>query len=261
MVYGFSTSDWGAQWETADLVETLAEAEITAVELHVGHAHKISPAMSPQLRSNLRDSFMDSNLTVIGCSLEAKLDVADQGDLMTQVDNIKQQIKLSHDIGGSGVTLKGGIFSTADSEIKDEAIEKTAELLKGLGSFAVGFGQEIRVEVAVDGSSESTLKVLKKADADNVRATLRLSHGEADPAEVEKVFKAYAPLLAQTVAIGSVESGNLGFDKLAALLVDVDYSGVIVLHGDLEEMPADITQGLVQQKGIWSRAVYTARKK
>ncbi|HEY2573117.1 MAG TPA: TIM barrel protein, partial [Verrucomicrobiaceae bacterium] len=146
--FGLCTYMWGAEWDVPTIIANLNQLEIRGVELRVEHAHKVEPVLSPEQRNKVRQQFEDGGIEVVGIGTNAQFDSPDPGKLITNVDLAKQYVKLSHDVGGSGVKVKPNNFHDKKEGIpREKTLEQIGKSLAELGDFALGFGQEIRLEV------------------------------------------------------------------------------------------------------------------
>jgi|GEM_PF-5675583 len=254
ITFGFSTADWGRDWDILLLIETLQEIGINQVELGEGHAHEISPALTPGQRTTRRDQFQEAGILVTGMQLTSKVTAEDEASIATLVDNLKQTIRLSHDVGGSGVRVNLG-----DLKGDTALIANTAKALKEMGEFAIGFGQEIRVEAwAGDTSLDDLVAVLKATNDDQVRIAFGVRNAEKGGEKVKEDFAKVQPYLGGVVLIETQPSSEAApFAALANLLVEADYDGRVVLT--TKAAAIDVKTDIVQQKTIWEQQIKKAR--
>lgn len=253
VMFGFSTVEWGKDWDLLQLVENVQEVGVRHVELAVDQANGVALAQTAEQRTSVREQLQDAELETLGLKTEV---IFGAGELEAVVEQTKQQLRLSHDIGGSGVRVKLG-------ELKGEAaaIAAVAKALSGLGEFAVGFGQEIRVEVeAGKGSVADAVKLLKEVNHDQVKAAFVLGSAEVSGKEVEETLKQLQGQLGSLVVIGLQEEAMAeAYDALAKWLVEVDFIGVVALSSKAEN--ADKSMAMGQQKVLWEQRMKKARTK
>ena len=143
--FGLVTYQWGKDWELITLLRNCAVAGVGGIELRTTHAHGVEPSLSKTEREDVRRAFADSNVICLGPGSNERFDHPDGGTLKAAIERTKEFIRLSHDIGGSGVKVKPNDFHP---EIpREKTIEQIGKSLGELADYALGFGQEIRLEV------------------------------------------------------------------------------------------------------------------
>lgn len=256
--YGLVTYQWGADWPLPDLLANCEQAGVLGVELRVEHTHAVSPALNAAQREEVRARFEDSPVEVLGMGTNCAFHSPDAGELKGQLALARDFVKLSHDIGGSGVKVK------PDKLPKDVPVERTLEqigrALAELGDHALGFGQEIRLEVHGDVTDLGRIRtVMDIADRPNVRVCWNSNKPDLDGAGLAANFAKVADFLGQTVHVHEVGEGDYPYDKLAELLVGVDYAGWVLLEASSK--PADRVAALAEQKKRFLDLVNQARAK
>src|SRR5688500_2594004 len=108
--FGLVTYMWGAEWDLPTLLKNCREAEVLGVELRTTHKHGVEPALVPQAREDVRNQFADSGITLVGLGSNERFDHPDPEALAKAVEATKEFIRLSHDVGGSGVKVKPDSF-------------------------------------------------------------------------------------------------------------------------------------------------------
>jgi sugar phosphate isomerase/epimerase len=254
MTFAFSTSEWGSGWDLLQLLENLETAGVKQVELGAGHAHGIAPVLGPDERTGLREQLEEAGVAVVGMRGDVAFDAVDKGALATSIDQVKQLVRLGHDVGGSGVRVRLG-----DLKGDEALIEQTATVLRELGDFALGFGQEIRVEVqAGSGNMADLVAVLKAVNHDQVRAAFGVGNAALTAKGVEEEFKQVKDYLGSVVLVDVQQEGDVeAYDTLAKLLVEVDFEGRVLLTTKAEV--GDAVSATGRQKVLWEQRLKKAR--
>ena len=143
--FGLVTYMWGADWDLPTLLKNCKKTGVLGVELRTTHAHKVEPDLDEAGREKVRNLFADSGVTFVGIGSDERFDNPDPAKVKAAIEKTKQFIRLSHDIGGSGVKVKPDKFY--DNVPHEKTIEQIGKALNELGEFAAGFGQQIRLEV------------------------------------------------------------------------------------------------------------------
>lgn len=256
--FGLVTYMWGADWDLPTLIKNCEAAKVLGVELRIEHAHKVDVSLTPEQRWDVRGRFADSQVKLLGMGTNFEFHSPDEAELKKNIAGAKEYIKLSHDIGGTGVKVKPNALP------KDVPVEKTlaqiGKALAELGDYALGFGQQIRLEV--HGKETSDLghnrTIMEAAARDNVRVCWNSNPDDLTGEGIEANFAKVKDFLGQTVHIREVNEGDYPYDKLAKLLVEADYEGYVCLEARTK--PEDRVKALAEQRELFMKLVSTARQ-
>jgi sugar phosphate isomerase/epimerase len=259
--FGLVTYQWGKDWDIPTIIQNCSAAKVTGVELRVEHKHNVTPDLTPAQRAEVRRQFEDAPVKLLGMGTNFEFHSAKADEVRKNIDGAKAFIKLSHDIGGTGVKVKPNALP------KDVPVEKTlvqiGKALAELGDHALGFGQEIRLEV--HGKDTSLLPNIKTimdacADAENVRVCWNSNDTDLEGEGIEANFAMVKDRLAHVTHIRGVSlAPNYPFPKLAKLLVEADYEGHVCLEA--AKLPAgDIVAALAEQRELFMNLITEARK-
>jgi sugar phosphate isomerase/epimerase len=256
--FGLVTYMWGADWDLPTLIKNCETAKVLGVELRIEHAHKVDVSLTPEQRKEVRGRFADSQVKLLGMGTNFEFHSPDEAVLKKNIAGAKEYIKLSHDIGGTGVKVKPNALP------KDVQVEKTlvqiGKALAELGDYALGFGQQIRLEV--HGKETSDLghnrTIMETAARDNVRVCWNSNPDDLAGEGIEANFAKVKDFLGQTVHIREVNEGDYPYDKLAKLLVEADYEGFVCLEARTK--PEDRVKALAEQRDLFMQLVTQARR-
>jgi sugar phosphate isomerase/epimerase len=256
--FGLVTYMWGADWDLPTLIKNCETAKVLGVELRIEHAHKVDVSLTQEQRKEVRGRFADSQVKLLGMGTNFEFHSPDEAVLKKNIAGAKEYIKLSHDIGGTGVKVKPNALP------KDVQVEKTlvqiGEALAELGDYALGFGQQIRLEV--HGKETSDLghnrTIMETAARDNVRVCWNSNPDDLAGEGIEANFAKVKDFLGQTVHIREVNEGDYPYDKLAKLLVEADYEGFVCLEARTK--PEDRVKALAEQRDLFMQLVTQARR-
>ncbi len=258
--FGLCTYMWGADLDVPALITTLEKAKILGVELRVEHAHNVSPKLTPAEREEVRKRFEASPVDVVGMGTNFEFHSADADEVKKNIAGAKEYIKLSHDIGGSGVKVKPNGLA------KDVPVEKTlaqiGAALAELGDYSLGFGQEIRLEV--HGKETAKLDhiatIMKAADRDNVRVCWNSNAEDLAGEGLDANFAKVREHLGHTTHIRGATVPDYPWDKLAKLLVAADYEGWVLLEAHGKRPDGEAAAVLGAQRDAFMKLVSDARK-
>ncbi|MBL9131135.1 MAG: TIM barrel protein [Verrucomicrobiaceae bacterium] len=258
--FGLVTYQWGKDWDIPTIIQNCAAAKVSGVELRVEHKHNVTPDLTPQQRAEVRRQFEDTPVKLLGMGTNFEFHSPDPAVVAKNIEGAKAFIKLSHDIGGTGVKVKPNALP------KDVPAEKTlvqiGKALGELGEYAIGFGQEIRLEVhGKDTSLLTNVKTIMDAcaDAENVRVCWNSNDTDLEGEGIEANFALVKDRLGHTTHIRGVGQAKYPFDKLAKLLVEADYEGHVCLEA--AKLPeGDIVAALAKERELFMALVLEARK-
>ena len=166
--FGLVTYMWGADWDLPTLLANCKKTNVLGVELRTTHAHKVEPDLNDKQRAKWPPRFADSGVTCVGIGSDERLCNPDPAVHKKAIEKSKEFIRLSHDIGGSGVKVQAERFSSADVP-HEKTIEQIGKALNELGEYAAGFGQQMRLEVHGKCAELPTIKaIMDVATNDNV---------------------------------------------------------------------------------------------
>lgn len=256
--FGLVTYQWGKDWDIPTIIQNCSAAKVTGVELRVEHKHNVTPDLTPAQRAEVRRQFEDAPVKLLGMGTNFEFHSANADEVRKNIDSAKAFIKLSHDIGGTGVKVKPNALP------KDVPEEKTlvqiGRALAELGDHALGFGQEIRLEVHGKDTSElpRVKKIMDAAARDNVRVCWNSNPTDLNGAGLEGNFALVQTYLGHTVHIRGADQHDYPIEKLVKLLVSADYEGHVCLES--HEMPkGDPVAALTDQRERFMKMVMDAR--
>src|SRR3982074_1891035 len=106
MQLGLVTYMWGAEWDVPTLIKNLETVGFGGVELRTEHKHGVEPSISKREREEVAKQFANSGVRLVGLGSNCDYHSPDPAALKKQIELTKAFIRLSHDVGGSGVKVK-----------------------------------------------------------------------------------------------------------------------------------------------------------
>ena len=103
--YGLVTYQWAKDWDLPTLIENCATAKVLGVELRTTHKHGVEPNLTGDERADVRKRFADSPVKFLGIGSNERYDSPDLATVKQAIEATKAFIELSHDVGGSGVSM------------------------------------------------------------------------------------------------------------------------------------------------------------
>ncbi|MBK7979113.1 MAG: TIM barrel protein [Ignavibacteriae bacterium] len=253
MKLGLVTYQWGKDWDIPTLIKNCELAEIYGVELRVEHAHGVSIELNKEQRLEVRREFADSKVRIIGMGTNQQFDYPDQTELKKSIETAKDFVKLSYDIGGSGVKVKPNGFH---NEVpREKTIEQIGKSLNELGKFAEGFNQQIRLEVHGKETQElpNIKAIMDIADCKNVKVCWNSNPEDLIGKGLDYNFNLVKDRLGDTVHVRELNLNDYPYKELMRLLINKNYKGWILLECRTE--PEDKVKALIDQRRYWEKLI------
>jgi sugar phosphate isomerase/epimerase len=224
IAYGLVTYMWGAEWDLPTLLENCKKAGALGVELRTTHAHKVEPNLNDQQRSEVARRFADSGVTCVGIGSDERMCHPDPAKLKQAIEKSKEFVRLSHDIGGSGVKVKPNDFHPGVPP--EKTIEQIGKALNELGEYAAGFGQQIRLEVHGKCAELPTIKkIMDVATNENVVVCWNSNKVDLQGDGLEKNFHLVRPRFGATLHVREFTAPDYPWQELFNLLVKTKWEG------------------------------------
>ena len=257
MKLGMVTYQWGKDWDIPTLIKNLTAAEIRGVELRVDHAHGVSLSLSKEERKEVRRKFRDSHIEIVGLGTNQQFDFPDRAKLLESVEITKEFIRLSHDIGGSGIKVKPNQFHAGVP--KSRTVEQIGRSLSQLAQYAVDYGQQIRLEVHGEETQEieNIRAIMDVADHPNATVCWNCNPEDLHGSGIERNFNLLKDRFGDTCHVRELDDPSYPYQTLMNLLVGMNYKGWILLECRTD--PADKVSALIGQRKIWEGMVEKAK--
>lgn len=254
---GFVTYQWGKDWDISTIIQNLPKAEINGVELRVDHAHGVTNDLSKEKRKEIKKKFRDSPVEIVGMGTNQQFDYPDRKKLVESIETTMKYIKLSNDIGGSGVKVKPNQFHEAVP--KSRTIEQIGRSLNQLGTYGADFGQQVRLEVHGKGTQEidNIKAIMDVADHPNVKICWNCNPEDLKGNGLEDNFNLLKDRLGDTCHVRELDDHSYPYQQLISLLVKMNYKGWILF--EFRTDPADKVAALISQRKIMEWMVEKAK--
>lgn len=155
--FGLCTYLWGRDWTLPELIANCEKTAFLGVELRTQHKHGVEAGLDAAARREVKKRFADSPVTCVGPGCNWQFHQPDEARFKKNIAGAKASVRLSRDIGGTGVKVKPNAL--VKGEEQEKTVARIAAGLNEVGRFAADHGQEIRVEV--HGRGTSSLPVMK----------------------------------------------------------------------------------------------------
>ncbi|GAB3166929.1 sugar phosphate isomerase/epimerase family protein [Telluribacter humicola] len=259
MKLGMVTYLWGKDMDVPTLIKSCSASGIGGVELRVDHAHGVMPGLSAAERKEVKKKFADSPVKIVGMGTNQQYDSPDQVKLRDSIEKTKEFVRLSADIGGSGVKVKPNQFHKGVPH--EQTIEQIGKALNELAKYAADYGQQIRLEV--HGNETQDLPNIKAmmdvATHPNATVCWNCNPEDLKDGGLVHNFNLVKDRFGDIVHVRELNDTSYPYQQLMDLFVGMNYDGWILLECRTD--PADKVQAMKEQKKIFNDMVASAQKK
>lgn len=258
MKFGLVTYLWGRDWDLPTLIRNCEKSEVLGVELRTTHAHGVERSLNSGERKKVRQRFTDSPVELVGIGSNERFDDPDPAKLAAAIEATKDFVRLSHDVGGSGVKVKPNSFH--ENVPREKTIDQIGAALHTLGGYADGFGQEIRLEVHGQCSPLPIIRqIIDRADHPRVRVCWNSNAEDLKGKGLHHNFGLVMHRFGRTTHVRPLDWKNYPSQQLLELFVMIDYEGWILLEAG--GTPEDRVAALIEQRRIFGSMVAKAQRK
>jgi sugar phosphate isomerase/epimerase len=257
--FGLVTYLWGKDVALPDLIAACDQSDALGVELRTTHRHGVEPSLSAEQRREVRKRFADSRVKLVGLGSNERFDHPDPQQLRAAIETSKAFIRLSHDVGGSGVKVKGDQFHPHIPH--EQTLDQLAAALHELGQYAEQFDQQIRLEVH-GGFQELPLhhEIIRRANHNRVRTCWNSNAEDLAGAGLRANFELVKDHFGQTAHIHQLDVPDYPWPELIALFVQHRYDGWLLLEASGDVQPDQLAARLRQQRTLFAKLVEQAER-
>lgn len=248
--FGFTTYQWGKDWDIPTLIDNCSRAQAFGVELRTSqsYAHGVELELSAQQRGEVKKRFEDSPVILVGLATSERYDWPEAVKLEAAIENTKSYIKLSRDTGGSGVRVFPNSFH--DGVPREKTIEQIGNSLNIVGAFAADYGQQVRLEAHGNAGDLPTIRaIMDRVDQPSVRVKLNSDKRDTSGKGFEHNFNLVKDFLGDTLHLHNLKDTGFPYQLQMDLLVKMGWGGWQMMEAS-DNVP-DRLQALIEQRQIW----------
>ncbi len=257
--FGFTTYQWGKDWDIPTLIANCVKAEVHGVELRTSqsYAHGVELELDVRQRAEIKKRFADSPVTVVGLATSERFDSPDSVQLKTAIENSKAYVLLSRDVGGSGVRVFPNSFH--DGVPREQTIAQIADAVNIVGAFAGDCGQQVRLEAHGNAGELPTLRaIMERVIQPSVRLKLNSDKRDAQGEGFEYNFNLVRGYLGDTLHLHNLKDTEFPYQLQMDLLVKMGWTGWQLL--EVSDKVPDRVAALIEQRQIWDRMLASSLK-
>jgi sugar phosphate isomerase/epimerase len=257
MKFGLVTYLWGQDWDLPTLIANCEKARVLGVELRTQHAHGVESDLNTRQRREVKKRFADSPVTLVGLGTNFAFHHTDPAKLRRDINGAKEYIRLSNDVGGSGVKVKPN--DLPKDVPQEKTVEQIGKALNELGRFGADYGQKIRLEVHGSCSPLPVMKaIMDVADHPNVGVCWNCNSQDLEGQGLEYNFNLVKDRFADTVHVRELNIGSYPYQDLMNLFAAMDYAGWILLEARTKQ--EDRIKALAEQREVFEDMVAKAQR-
>ena len=254
--FGLVTYLWGMDSDLPTLIRNLETTKVLGVELRTTHKHGIERTLNARQRGEVKKRFADSPVTLVGIGSNERFDNPDPAVLDKAIKAARDFIKLSHDVGGSGVKVKPDRFHKNVPRAK--TIEQIGKSLNLLGKFGADLGQQVRLEVHGQCRELPTIKrIMDVATHRNVAVCWNSNPSGLTGKGLEYNFNLVKKRFGATAHVRAFNTVKYPWQDLINLYVKMDYKGWILLEAHTK--CKDYVKPLAEQRELFLKMLAKAR--
>ncbi len=250
---GLVTYLWGKDWDVPTLLKNCADTGLQGVELRVEHAHKVTPDLTAAQRQAVKKKFADSPVQLVGLGTNQQFDYVDPAQVKASIERTKAFIRLSADVGGSGVKVKPNALH------KEVATEKTlqqiGQALNELASYGAEFGQQIRLEVHGEATQElpAIKQIMNFVPNRNAAICWNCNPQDLNGQGFAANFNLVKDRFGATCHVRELDRTDYPYQELLTNLVKMHYTGWVLLECHTD--PADKVGSMRAQRSVFDRMI------
>jgi Xylose isomerase-like TIM barrel len=257
--FGFTTYQWGKDWDIPTLIANCSKAKAYGVELRTSesYAHGVELTLNAQQRRDVKKRFEDSPITLVGLATSERFDSPKADEVQRAIENSKAYIKLSKDVGGSGVRVFPNSFH--EGVPHQQTIEQIGKALNVVGAFAADYGQLVRLEAHGSAGELPTIRaIIDHVNQPSVRVKLNSDKRDAAGKGFEYNFNLVKDVLDDTLHLHNLKDTSFPYQLQMDLLVRMGWGGWQLMEAS-DKVP-DRVQALIEQHRIWDRMLANSLK-
>jgi hypothetical protein len=254
MRFGFTTYQWGKDWDIPTLIANCENAGVFGVELRTSssYAHGVEVEISAERRQEVKKRFAGSPVALVGIASGERFDSPDPEAVKAAVEKAKGYLKLSRDVGSSGVRVFPNDYH---KEVpREQTIAQIAKALNDVGAYAAGLGQQVRLEAHGSAGDLPTIRaIMEQVTQKSVRVKLNSDKRDAQGKGFEHNFNLVKDYLGDTVHAHDFKDPSFPNQLQIDILLKMGWAGWILLEAS-DKVP-DRVQALREQRALWEKMV------
>ncbi len=244
--FGLVTYLWGADLGMEALIAACETGGLGGVELRTTHAHGVEPALDRKKRAEVKARFADSAIDWWAIGSNENFDSPDPIALTRSIEATMDFLKLSRDVGGTGVKVKPDSFHPEVP--RERTIEQIGRALNVVDRYAAELGHELRLEVHGQCAELPTIAaILEVADHPSVAVCWNCNEQDLLGEGLAANFRLVRPRFGETLHLRAFDRHDYPYPELMDLLIQTGWEGWALLEAR-GELPADRGAAFARQR-------------
>jgi len=257
--FGLVTYLWGADLGLDELIAACAAGGLLGVELRTTHAHGVERTLNARQRAEVKARFQDSPLEWWAIGSNENFDSPDGPQLARSIGATMDFLKLSHDVGGTGVKVKPDNFHAHERVPRERTIEQIGQGLNAVGPFAAELGQEVRLEVHGSCAKLPDIAaILEVADHPAVAVCWNCNDQDLLGEGLAHNFGLVRPRFGEVLHLRAFDRHDYPYPELMKLLAGSDWGGWALLEAR-GALPADRGAAFARQREHYQELLAAVR--
>jgi sugar phosphate isomerase/epimerase len=252
--FGFTTYEWGNDWDLPTLIANFAKAKVTGLEVRTDeqNKHGIELVLTKAQRGDVKKRFAGSPVKLITVNCGERYDYVDPAAAKAAVEKSKAYVLLAHDVGARGIRVFPNDLHKDVPEA--QTITQIAECLNAVGRFAKDYNQIIRLENHGSAGRLTVLrKIMDQVDQKNVRIKLNCDKRDNAAGDFAQNFALVKDRLDDTLHMRLYHDTEFPNQLQFDLLIDMGWEGWCVVEESIK-VP-DRAQALIEEHEIWEKMI------
>jgi sugar phosphate isomerase/epimerase len=251
---GIVTYNIAATWDLPTILRICRGVGLGPVELRTTHRHGVEPSLSPERRREVRQQFADAGVEFWGPGTICEFHATDPAEVRRNIDQCKEFIRLSADLGGRGVKVRpNGLPAGVPVE---QTLAQIGRSLRECGQAAADAGIEIWLEVHGPQTAlpRHCKTIMEAADHANVGLTWNSNATDVENGSVAAAFRLLRRWI-KSCHINELTSGY-PYRELFRLFRETNYDRVTL--AEIQGMP-DVATGerlMRYYKALWTELAH-----
>jgi sugar phosphate isomerase/epimerase len=257
--FGWTTYTWGKDWDIPTIIANCKKAQVFGTELRTSskYAHGVELELSAEKREEAKKQFKDSPVALVSIATSERFDWPDEAKLKAAIEATKGYLKLSRDVGSSGVRVFPNQFQP--NVPHEKTVEQIAKALNEVGPVAADLGQEVRLEAHGAAGDLATLRaIMDRVTQKSVRVKLNSDARDAAGKGFEYNFNLVKDFLGHTVHVHDFKDPKFPNQLQVDLLVKMNWDGWMLL--ETSDKVEDRVAALTEQRELFEKMLANALK-
>lgn len=227
MKLGTVTYNLAKDWDIPTIIQMCSTNGFEGVELRTTHAHGVELSLSSSQRAEVRRTFADSPVKLVGLGSTYEFHSSDPAELKANIEGTKQYARLAADVGATGIKVRPNGVQDDKGVPREKTYEQIGRAWDECAAFAADFGVEVRMEVhgRVTQEPDVFAQIFAYVEHPNAKVCWNSNPPDVDAdGSIRRNFERLAPRIA-LVHMRDLYVKDYPWAELVSLLRGIGYQG------------------------------------